>query len=136
MWRRAFSHAPASQSELLILGIETSCDDTAAAVVRGNGQVLGEAIHSQTNVHVRYVRAHTYTHPSLFTHPHRTGGIVPKVAAELHERNIEGVVNNAMQESGCGYDDLSHVAVTTGPGLAFSLKAGVEFAKQLTKKIK
>lgn len=89
-----------------------------------------------------------YTHRLTFTsgtlpshithssHPHRTGGIVPIVAAKLHEKNIAGVVRTAIEKSGCGYDDLSHVAVTTGPGLAYSLKAGVDFAKQLAKKIK
>ena len=116
-----------------MLGIETSCDDTGAAVVRGNGTILGESLQSQTHVHLKY--AHTHHHTS-HTRPHRTGGIVPTVAGQLHERNIEGVVNSAIEESGCGLADLSLVAVTTGPGLAFSLKAGVEYAKQLATRIR
>ncbi|XP_048962487.1 tRNA N6-adenosine threonylcarbamoyltransferase, mitochondrial isoform X3 [Canis lupus dingo] len=87
----------------LILGIETSCDDTAAAVVDESGKVWGEAIHSQTEVHLK------------------TGGIVPPVAQQLHRENIQRIVKEALSTSKISPSELSAIATTVKPGLALSL---------------
>ncbi|XP_037677656.1 probable tRNA N6-adenosine threonylcarbamoyltransferase, mitochondrial [Choloepus didactylus] len=87
----------------LVLGIETSCDDTAAAVVDETGNVLGEAIHSQTEVHLK------------------TGGIIPPVAQQLHRENIQQIVQEALSASRVSPSELSAIATTIKPGLALSL---------------
>ncbi|XP_070331986.1 tRNA N6-adenosine threonylcarbamoyltransferase, mitochondrial isoform X2 [Odocoileus virginianus] len=87
----------------LVLGIETSCDDTAAAVVDEAGNVLGEAIHSQTEVHLK------------------TGGIIPPVAQQLHRENIQRIVQEALSASEVSPSELSAIATTIKPGLALSL---------------
>lgn len=97
----------------VVLGIETSCDDTAAAVVDETGNVLGEAIHSQTEVHLK------------------TGGIIPPVAQQLHRENIQRIVQEALSASQVPPSELSAVATTTMPGLALSLGVGLAFSLQL-----
>lgn len=94
-----------------ILGIESSCDDTAAAVVR-DGWLLGQVTASQL-VHSEY------------------GGVVPELASRAHERQIVPVVDAALRKAGVGLDELDGVAVTRGPGLMGSLLVGVSFAKGL-----
>lgn len=94
-----------------ILGIETSCDETAAAVVTLEGQVLASTLSSQDDVHRQY------------------GGVVPELASRRHVERIEFVVKDAMDHAGIRYRDLQAVAVTRGPGLAGSLVVGVSFAK-------
>lgn len=101
------------ETRRLVLGIETSCDDTGAAVVDNWGRVLGEGLHSQTSTHVEL------------------GGIIPPIARKLHEANIENVVTTAMKESGVKYQDIDAIAVTVKPGLQLSLRVGFEYAKQL-----
>ncbi len=96
----------------------------------GGVSAITDARPPQVRPHTHNLTSHTRPHT------HRAGGIIPTVASELHERNIEGVVNSAIERSGCDLDDLSLVAVTTGPGLAFSLRAGVEYAKQLATRIR
>nr|XP_004660318.1 probable tRNA N6-adenosine threonylcarbamoyltransferase, mitochondrial isoform X1 [Jaculus jaculus] len=102
----------------LVLGIETSCDDTAAAVVDENGRVLGEAIHSQTEVHLK------------------TGGIVPPVAQQLHRENIQRIVQETLSASRISPSELSAVATTIKPGLALSLGVGLSFSLQLVEQFK
>ncbi|XP_059558539.1 tRNA N6-adenosine threonylcarbamoyltransferase, mitochondrial isoform X2 [Myotis daubentonii] len=102
----------------VVLGIETSCDDTAAAVVDEAGNVLGEAIHSQTEVHLK------------------TGGIVPPVAQQLHRENIQRIVQEALSASRVPPSELSAVATTTMPGLALSLGVGLSFSLQLVGRLK
>ncbi|XP_038939388.1 tRNA N6-adenosine threonylcarbamoyltransferase, mitochondrial isoform X4 [Rattus norvegicus] len=102
----------------LVLGIETSCDDTAAAVVDETGNVLGEALHSQTEVHLK------------------TGGIVPPVAQQLHRENIQRIVEEALSASGVSPSDLSAIATTIKPGLALSLGVGLSFSVQLVNQFK
>nr|XP_031534132.1 probable tRNA N6-adenosine threonylcarbamoyltransferase, mitochondrial isoform X2 [Vicugna pacos] len=97
----------------LVLGIETSCDDTAAAVVDETGNVLGEAIHSQTEVHLK------------------TGGIIPPVAQQLHRENIQRIVQEALSASNISPSDLSAIATTVKPGLALSLGVGLSFSLKL-----
>ncbi|MDE1154301.1 MAG: tRNA (adenosine(37)-N6)-threonylcarbamoyltransferase complex transferase subunit TsaD [Acidobacteriaceae bacterium] len=99
-------------SEKLILGIESSCDETSAAVVRAGTGVLSNVVASQL-VHVNY------------------GGVVPELASREHLRAILPVVREAMQRAGVTYDQLDAVAVTEGPGLAGALLVGITFAKTL-----
>uniref|UniRef100_A0A8C0HY58 N(6)-L-threonylcarbamoyladenine synthase n=1 Tax=Balaenoptera musculus TaxID=9771 RepID=A0A8C0HY58_BALMU len=102
----------------LVLGIETSCDDTAAAVVDETGNVLGEAIHSQTEVHLK------------------TGGIIPPVAQQLHRENIQRIVQDALSASKVSPSELSAIATTIKPGLALSLGVGLSFSLQLVDQLK
>nr|XP_021499785.1 probable tRNA N6-adenosine threonylcarbamoyltransferase, mitochondrial isoform X1 [Meriones unguiculatus]XP_021499787.1 probable tRNA N6-adenosine threonylcarbamoyltransferase, mitochondrial isoform X1 [Meriones unguiculatus]XP_021499788.1 probable tRNA N6-adenosine threonylcarbamoyltransferase, mitochondrial isoform X1 [Meriones unguiculatus] len=102
----------------LVLGIETSCDDTAAAVVDETGKVLGEAIHSQTEVHLQ------------------TGGIVPPVAQQLHRENIQRIVEETLSASRISPHDLSAIATTIKPGMALSLGVGLSFSLQLVNQFK
>ncbi len=97
-----------------ILAIESSCDDTAAAVVRDGRQILSSVIASQVPEHVLY------------------GGVVPEIASRRHIESICGVVRRALSESGCGCGDLDAVAVTYAPGLIGALLVGVNFAKGLS----
>jgi N6-L-threonylcarbamoyladenine synthase len=95
----------------VILGIETSCDDTAAAVVKGDR--LASNIISSQLAHTTY------------------GGVVPEIASRAHQQLIVPVVERALEEAGVGREDLDAVAVTYGPGLAGSLLVGLSFAKAL-----
>lgn len=97
----------------LILGIETSCDETAAAVVRRGTEILSNTVASQIPVHAPY------------------GGVVPELASREHLRNILPVVRTALAEAGATWDDLDAIAVTEGPGLAGALLVGISFAKAL-----
>ena len=96
----------------LILGIETSCDETSAAVVRDGHEVLSNVVASQL-IHSNY------------------GGVVPELASREHLRAIVPVVREAMHRAGLRYADLDAVAVTEGPGLAGALLVGITFAKAL-----
>ena len=98
----------------VVLGIETSCDDTAAAVVRGDGVVLGEAIASQAVIHGPW------------------GGVVPNLARAAHEEAIDDVVERALRDAGVEASELSAVAVTCGPGLSMCLRVGVRKAQRMS----
>ena len=98
--------------ERLILGIESSCDETSAAVVRDGNEVLSNVVASQL-IHSDY------------------GGVVPELASREHLRAIVPVIREAMQRAGVAYKDLDAVAVTEGPGLAGALLVGITFAKAL-----
>lgn len=96
-----------------ILAIETSCDETAAAVVRDGTEVLSNVVSSQMDIHERF------------------GGVVPEVASRKHVETITRIVEEALDRAGIGLGDLSAVAVTQGPGLVGSLLVGVVAAKAL-----
>jgi tRNA N6-adenosine threonylcarbamoyltransferase len=96
-----------------ILGIETSCDETAAAVVEDGSRILSSVISSQMATHSRY------------------GGVVPELASREHIRAIVPVVRAALEESATRLHDLAAIAVTQGPGLVGSLLVGVTYAKAL-----
>lgn len=98
----------------LVLGIESSCDDTGAAVVSSSGDILGEALATQAEIHAPW------------------GGVVPKLAQEAHERAIDEVVALALSRAGVGGGDIDAVAVTIGPGLSLCLKVGVLKARSLS----
>jgi len=95
----------------LVLGIETSCDETAAAVVEDGRRILSSVVSSQAAVHAPF------------------GGVVPELASRHHVEAIVPVVEGAMRDSGAAFPDLSAVAVTQGPGLVGSLLVGVQAAK-------
>ena len=96
-----------------ILAIETSCDETAAAVIADGTQILSSVVASQSDIHARY------------------GGVFPEVASRQHVEVIHAVVEEAMHAAHLGFDDLDCVAVTRGPGLVGSLLVGVNMAKGL-----
>ena len=97
--------------DITILGIESSCDDTSAAVIR-NTTLLSNVIASQA-VHMKY------------------GGVIPELASRAHQQNIVPVVDTALKEAGVAPDELDAIAFTRGPGLLGSLLVGVSFAKGL-----
>lgn len=101
-----------------VLGIESSCDDTGVAIVNEDGKVLSNCIHSQLRQHLA------------------NGGIIPVVAKDYHLNNIDRVANQAFKESGlCSVArDVDAIAVSTRPGLAFSLNVGLNYARKLAKK--
>lgn len=97
----------------IILAIESSCDETAAAVLRDGRDVLSSVVASQVDFHSRF------------------GGVVPEIASRKHTEAIVGVVDEALMQAGVGLSDLSAIAVTYGPGLVGALVVGVSYAKGL-----
>ena len=101
----------------LILGIETSCDETAAAVVSrdaaGRGQILSNIVLSQLKDHAPY------------------GGVVPEIAARAHVNHLDRLIAQAMAEAGLNYDDLDGIAATAGPGLLGGVIVGLTMAKAI-----
>ncbi|MCX2725162.1 tRNA (adenosine(37)-N6)-threonylcarbamoyltransferase complex transferase subunit TsaD [Roseibium salinum] len=100
---------------MTVLGIETSCDETAAAVVRGpaDRQILSNTIRSQIDEHAEF------------------GGVVPEIAARAHIEILDRIIAEAMQEAGCGWDDIDAVAATAGPGLIGGVIVGFMTAKAI-----
>jgi len=98
---------------MLILGIESSCDETAAAVVEDGRRVLSNIIATSLEEHKLY------------------GGVVPEIASRRHAESISGVVSEALEQANCCIDDIDAIAVTYAPGLIGSLLVGVNFAKGL-----
>ena len=98
---------------MLVLGIETSCDETAAAVVEDGRRVLSDVVSSQIAIHARY------------------GGVVPEVASRQHLLSMQPVLEGALHEAEVTLDDLDGIAVTYGPGLAGPLVVGVNAAKAI-----
>jgi N6-L-threonylcarbamoyladenine synthase len=99
-----------SSASLIVLGIETSCDETAAAVVRSTGEVLSDVIESQVAAHAPY------------------GGIVPELASRDHLRNVRPVIEAALAQANVRLDQLDGIAVTARPGLAGALHVGAQAA--------
>ena len=97
----------------MILAIETSCDDTCAAVVTHAGEVRSNVIASQGLLHARY------------------GGVVPEIASRRHLELLDAVLDDALERAGCSIDDADTVAVTRGPGLIGALLVGVSVAKAI-----
>jgi N6-L-threonylcarbamoyladenine synthase len=102
---------------LLVLGIETTCDETAASVVErkvdGAGRILSNVVRSQTEEHARF------------------GGVVPEIAARAHVDLLDGIVDRAMKDAGVGYEQLSGVAAAAGPGLIGGVIVGLTTAKAI-----
>ena len=99
---------------MLVLGIETSCDETAAAVVEDGRKILSNVVSTQVELHAKY------------------GGIVPEVASRAHIENIMPVIHEALEGSRKGLKDMDSIAVTMGPGLIGALLVGVSAAKALS----
>ena len=98
---------------MLVLGIETSCDETAAAVIEDGRKVRSDVVASQVLVHAAY------------------GGVVPEVASRQHLATVVPVLRSAVEQAGIALADLDGIAVTCGPGLVGALLVGVEAAKAL-----
>jgi len=100
-------------SDIFILGIESSCDETSAAIVRNGEEVISNVVLSQFSTHKPY------------------GGVVPELASREHLRNIVPVMRAALEEAGHTYESIDAIAVTRGPGLAGALLVGLSFAKAI-----
>src|SRR5512146_2284680 len=96
-----------------ILGIESSCDETAAAVVRAGEEIVSSVVYSQIPTHQRY------------------GGVVPELASREHLQAIVPVVRRALEQAGQSFPSIDALAVTRGPGLPGSLLVGISYAKAL-----
>jgi N6-L-threonylcarbamoyladenine synthase len=111
------SDTPDSDTPMLVLGIETTCDETAAAVVErrsdGSGRILSNIVRSQTEEHAPF------------------GGVVPEIAARAHVDVLDGIVASAMKEAGTGFAQLSAVAAAAGPGLIGGVIVGLTTAKAI-----
>jgi N6-L-threonylcarbamoyladenine synthase len=111
----AANHVPGKPlpAKPLVLGIESSCDETAAALVRGGREILSSAVHSQAAMHAQW------------------GGVVPEVAGRSHLQKILPVIDEALTQAGVTLDEVDAIAVTTRPGLIGSLLIGLSAAKSL-----
>lgn len=98
---------------MIVFAIESSCDETAASVVKDQKEVLSNVVSSQIDTHKQF------------------GGVVPEVASRLHVENISVVIDRAIKESGLGWEDIDLISVTKGPGLIGCLHVGVQAAKTL-----
>lgn len=98
---------------LTFLGIESSCDDTAAAIVTSTGDILASVVHSQTELHAAF------------------GGVVPEIAARAHAEKLDLCVEQALDEAGISFRELDAIAVTAGPGLIGGVMSGVMCARGL-----
>ena len=103
-----------SDKDVIILGIETSCDETAAAVVKNGREVLSNVIYSQIDLHTLY------------------GGVVPEIASRKHIEKINQVIGKALSDAGIDFSDIDAIAVTYGPGLVGALLVGVAEAKAIS----
>lgn len=108
------SGLPKQDKPYLVLGIETSCDDTGVGIVRSDGKILANVVYSQNEIHEKF------------------GGIVPSLAMEAHKSNIDIAVERAIKAAGLnGLQDIDAVAVTKGPGLEICLRVGMRKAQQI-----
>lgn len=98
-----------------ILAIDTSCDETAAALIEGT-KILSNIIWSQASLHAKF------------------GGVMPSLAQRMHEERIDWVIDKAIKKAKTGFQDLDAIAVTIGPGLSIALGVGIKKAKELAKK--
>ena len=114
---RAIESAMSDASPLTVLGIETSCDETAASVVRrsadGKGEILSSVVRSQLDLHAAY------------------GGVVPEIAARAHVDLLDAAIKQAVAEAGLGFDAIDAVAAAAGPGLVGGLIVGVTTGKAI-----
>ena len=101
------------KEDVLILAIESSCDETAAAVVKNGREVLSNVINTQIAIHTEY------------------GGVVPEIASRKHIENINPVIRKALEDAGVTLDDIDAIGVTYGPGLVGALLVGVAEAKAI-----
>ena len=100
--------------DILTLGIESSCDETAVAVVKNGREVLSNVINTQIAIHTQF------------------GGVVPEIASRKHIENISVVAKEAIKEAGISFSDIDAVCVTYGPGLVGALLVGLAYGKALS----
>ena len=98
---------------MIVMGIETSCDETSVALLRNGREVLANVISSQIDIHKKY------------------GGVVPEVASRKHLENMNHIIKAALLEANLKFQDIDLIAVTKGPGLVGALLVGVSAAKAL-----
>ncbi|NIQ98242.1 MAG: tRNA (adenosine(37)-N6)-threonylcarbamoyltransferase complex transferase subunit TsaD, partial [Desulfuromonadales bacterium] len=96
---------------MIVLAIESSCDETAAAVVRDGREILSNVVSSQVDVHARF------------------GGVVPELASRCHVESISIVIDEALEKAGISLDQVEGIGVTRGPGLIGALLVGLSAAK-------
>ena len=99
--------------DIIVLGIESSCDETSVAIVKNGREVLSNIINSQINIHTEY------------------GGVVPEIASRCHTEVINQVFKQALKEANVNLDDIDVISCTYGPGLVGALLVGVSYAKGL-----
>ena len=99
---------------MVILGIESSCDETSIAILKDGKEILSNKISSQIEIHKEY------------------GGVVPEIASRQHIKNIAAILDEALEEAKITLDDIDYIAVTYAPGLIGALLVGVSFAKGLS----
>ncbi len=107
------NNQPNSQNDTIILAIESSCDETAVAIIKNGHEILSNVVSTQIEIHRRY------------------GGVVPEIASRKHLELINAVVQEALDQASMELDDVTHIAVTYGPGLVGALLVGVATAKAL-----
>ena len=100
--------------DILVLGIETSCDETSVAIVKNGREVLSNVINSQIKIHEEY------------------GGVVPEIASRCHTEVINGIMKEALKQANVTLDNIDAISVTQGPGLVGALLVGVSYAKGLS----
>ena len=100
--------------DIYVLGIESSCDETSAAIVKNGREVLSNIINSQISIHEKF------------------GGVVPEIASRKHIEAISQVVEEALRQAKMTFDDIDVIACTYGPGLVGALLVGVGYAKALS----
>lgn len=100
--------------DIIVLGIETSCDETSVAVVKNGREVLSNVINSQIKIHEEY------------------GGVVPEIASRNHVQNINMVVKEALKQANITFEEIDLISCTKGPGLVGALLVGVSYAKGLS----
>ena len=104
--------------DILTLGIESSCDETSASIVRNGREVLSNVIHSQIEIHKQF------------------GGVVPEIASRSHVEAISSVTEEALEKAGITWQDIDLISCTYGPGLVGALLVGVSYAKGLSYALK
>ena len=102
------------KKDVIILGIESSCDETAASIVKNGREILSNIVDTQIPIHEKY------------------GGVVPEIASRNHIEAISRVVKKALEEAGVTFDDIDAIAPTYGPGLVGALLVGLSYAKALS----
>ena len=100
--------------DVLIMGIESSCDETSVAIVKNGREVLSNVINSQIKIHTEY------------------GGVVPEIASRCHTEVINQIMKEALEKAGVTLDNIDAISVTHGPGLVGALLVGVSYAKGLS----
>lgn len=100
--------------DLITLAMESSCDETSVAILKGGRRVLSNVVSSQIDIHKRF------------------GGVVPEVASRKHVESVNSVIDEALKEANMGFSDIDVIAVTYGPGLVGALLVGLSSAKALS----